>query len=47
MIDGSKKCKRQLAFELQASRVFEKCSKRKLKILTYLEIENFIDKQVF
>ena len=27
MIDGSEKRKRQLAFELQNSRVFEKCSK--------------------
>ena len=26
MIGGSKKCNRQLAFELQNSRVFEKCS---------------------
>ena len=27
MIDSSEKHKRQLAFELQSSRVFEKCSK--------------------
>ena len=27
MIDGSEKRKRQLAFELQNSRVYEKCSK--------------------
>ena len=26
MIDGSEKCKRQLAFELQSVCVFEKCS---------------------
>ena len=31
MIDRSKKCKRQLAFELQSSRVFEKHSKLKYK----------------
>ena len=31
MIDGSKKCKQQLAFELQSSRVFEKHSKLKYK----------------
>ena len=27
MIDNGEKCKRELAFELQDSRVFEKCSK--------------------
>ena len=31
IIDGSKKCKRQLAFELQSSSVFEKHSKLKYK----------------
>ena len=32
MIDDSKKRKRQLAFELQNSRVYEKCSKCVVRI---------------
>ena len=38
MIDGSKTRKRQLAFELQSSRVFEKRSK--------LQLVSFFQKQI-
>ena len=37
MIDGSEKRKRQLVFELQSSRVYEKCSKTPLITKKYFQ----------
>ena len=41
MIDGSKKCNRQLAFELQNSHFCEKCSKIKQHTLITLNKSRF------
>ena len=46
MIDGSEKCNRQLAFELQNSHVCEKCSKASecFTILVRVSVDRLIVK---